>query len=272
MEYSYLSKYKIIETLKEKNAHIRKSLGQNFLVDPNYINKIINFIKESIPKNSKVLEIGPGLGAITHLLIHYYNVEVVEIDAVLCEILKQSYSIKIYNIDILKFIKEHSLKDFNYVVGNLPYYITTDIIINTLNSLQKPSICIFLVQKEYAQKLFEENNSISIYVHNFAKIKKLTLIPKNAFYPIPKVDSMLIQFNLLEKPYCNPKILEKILRMSFRGKRKKIINSWEMGEELINILLLKEKSQILSLDFSKRAEELPKEFFYQLTNLVSSSF
>jgi len=272
MDYPFLSKAKIIDTLKQKNAHIRKSLGQNFLIDPNYIAKIVDAILSNIPHHSRVLEIGPGLGALTFHLKENYQLVLVEIDRILCEILKEYFPEQfIYQMDILEYIQHYSLNDFDYIIGNLPYYLTTDIIINTIKAMRKPSICIFLVQKEYAEKLIEENNSISIYLNNFSRISKLFSIPKNAFFPIPKVESMLIKLEVFQETKCNPELLEKILRMSFRSKRKKIINSWQKGNELIPISLLKKKAEIISFDFTKRAEEIPKETFYQLVNLISKN-
>ncbi|GIX42616.1 MAG: 16S rRNA (adenine(1518)-N(6)/adenine(1519)-N(6)) -dimethyltransferase [Leptospiraceae bacterium] len=269
MEYPFLSKNKIIETLKQHNANIRKSLGQNFLIDPNYIKKIVSYIKENIPEKSSILEIGPGLGAITFPLMPYYNLTLIEIDPVFYKILKDYLNpIIIYNMDILDYIDQFSLNEFSYVIGNLPYYITTDIIIKTLKTIKKPSICIFLVQKEYAEKLLEENNSISIYVHNFSRVSKCTNVPPNAFFPVPRVESMLIKIEVFEKPQSNPDILEKILRMSFRSKRKKILNSWQKGIELIPVSLLKEKANTISFDFTKRAEEISKELYYKLANLL----
>jgi 16S rRNA (adenine1518-N6/adenine1519-N6)-dimethyltransferase len=270
MDYPFLSKTKILDTLKQKNANIRKSLGQNFLIDPNYIIKIVEAIQLSIPQYSRILEIGPGFGALTFHLKNHYDLVLVEIDRVLCEILKEYFPEQsIHQIDILEYIQNYSLNDFNFIIGNLPYYITTDIIINTIKSMKKPGICIFLVQKEYAEKLLEENNSISIYLNNFSKISKLFSIPKNAFFPIPQVESMLIKLEVFRETKCNPELLEKILRMSFRSKRKKMINSWQKGDELISISLLREKAEIISLDLTKRAEEIPKEAFYQLVNLIS---
>ncbi len=272
MDYPFLSKAKIIDTLKQRNANIRKSLGQNFLIDPNYITKIVEAILSNIPNHSRILEIGPGLGSLTFHLKNYYDLVLVEIDRVYCEILKEHFpKQRIYQMDFLEFVQQYSLNDFDSIIGNLPYYITTDIIINTVKSIKKPGICIFLVQKEYAEKLLEDNNSISIYLNNFSKISKLFYVPKNAFFPIPKVESMLIKLEVYPKTKCNPELLEKLLRMSFRAKRKKIINSWQKGEELVPISLLKEKADLISFDFTKRAEEIPKESFYQLTNLISKN-
>lgn len=273
MEYSFFSKTAIINELKKNNANIRKSLGQNFLIDPNYVKKIINEILKSIPKEKNILEIGPGLGALTFYLSQYYKLEVIEIDKVFCKILNETYNdnIVIHNIDYLEFIKVKPLNQYKYIVGNLPYYITTDIIIETVRHIND-GICIFLVQKEYAEKLLENNNSISIFLQNFGYIEKLFVVPRNVFFPVPQVESMLIKIQLYLEPVSNPQILEKILRMSFRQKRKKIINSWQNGEQLISIETLINYSKKINFDYNKRAEEISKEQFYELVNEISLFF
>ncbi len=219
MEFPFYSKNKILEVLKNNNANIRKSLGQNFLIDPNYINKITSYIQNKILEKH-LLEIGPGLGALTHFLINTYFLEVVEIDRVLCKILEMQYNnkIKIYNMDILEFIKIGHLKNYSGIIGNLPYYITTDILINVLKNMKKPGICIFLVQKEYGEKLLENNNSISIYIHNFGECNKILNVPPNAFFPVPKVESVLIEFNIYDTPICK---FRKIIKNEFSFKKKK---------------------------------------------------
>lgn len=273
MEYPFFSKVAILDVLKKNQAGIRKSLGQNFLIDPNYVNKIIHEVQKSIPVGNSILEIGPGLGVLTFHLLRYYKTEVVEIDSVFCKILQELYKdyIKIHNIDYLKFIQENKLEFYHYIVGNLPYYITTDILVQTVRNL-KDGLCIFLVQKEYAEKLIQDNHSIAIYVQNFGNIEPLFIVPKSVFFPKPKVDSMLIRIKTHPYPKSHPETLEKILRMSFRQRRKKIINSWQKGEELVNREILISLSKKIQFDFNKRAEEISKEQYYALTNEISLFF
>ncbi len=266
MKYSFYSKKAILEVFKTYNGVLQKRLGQNFFIDPNYVEKIFDIILKKIPKKVTLLEIGPGLGALSHLLKDEYDLYCVEIDPLLCKVLHQHYpEIHLFNTDILKFFQETKENKFSYIVGNLPYYITTEILIKVLHlNHKKPIKSIFLVQKEYAEKLLEKNNSISIYVHNFATINKIFSVPKESFFPMPKVESTLIELDFYPEPKCDHVILEKILRMSFRGKRKKIQNSWKMGEALISYETLYQKAEILGINLNLRAEQIQPSIFYEL--------
>lgn len=269
MKFSFYSKKAILEVFQHHKGSLQKRLGQNFLIDPNYVEKILQIILQEIPNNERVLEIGPGLGVLTHCFKDYYQLFCVEIDPILCKVLHEHYpQIQVLNMDILKFLDEEK-NHFLYFVGNLPYYITTEILIKILHLRDKPIKSIFLIQKEYAEKLLKNNNSISIYVHNFAKVNKILSIPKESFFPIPKVESTLIMFNFYQEPKCDPNILEKILRMSFRGKRKKIQNSWKMGEAFIPYETLYKCAQILEIDVNLRAEQIEPSLFYELALKVS---
>ncbi|MCS7205477.1 MAG: 16S rRNA (adenine(1518)-N(6)/adenine(1519)-N(6))-dimethyltransferase RsmA [Leptospiraceae bacterium] len=271
MKFPFYSVTRILEEIKKRKGNIRKSLGQNFLIDPNYVEKIYQIIIKEIPKGSLLLEIGPGLGALTHKLLFDYQMHLVEIDPLLCDILKseiiKNESVILNNQDILIYLKENPSK-YEFLIGNLPYYITTDIFTNCVQYAKKPAKLIFLVQKEYADKLIMKNNSISIYLHNYGRIERFFSIPKESFYPKPEVHSSLILFELWEKTYSDPEVLQKVLRMSFRGKRKKLINSWKMAEEFISISLLKEGAKELSIDIEKRAEDIDFRLFYELVNYV----
>ncbi|MFN3603405.1 MAG: 16S rRNA (adenine(1518)-N(6)/adenine(1519)-N(6))-dimethyltransferase RsmA [Leptonema sp. (in: bacteria)] len=270
MKYPFYSPRVILEVLKESKGSIQKKLGQNFLIDPNYIEKISNAIRERIPNKADVLEIGPGLGALSHKLIENYNLYCVEIDPILTKILKNILSdINVVNLDILEYLDKNKENEFLYFVGNLPYYITTDILVKVIQlKNQTPKKCIFLVQKEYADKLLEKGNSISIFIHNFAEVNRILKVPKSSFFPKPKVESALIELNLFEKEKCDALVLEKVLRMSFRGKRKKMINSWLMGEEILPIPILVAASQLLGIDINLRAEEIDPNLYYQLAQKI----
>lgn len=271
MKFLFYSPQMILEEIKKNQGSIQKRLGQNFLIDPNYVEKIFQTILEKIPEKELVLEIGPGLGALTHKLKEIYNLHCVEIDPILVKILKENYrDLLIFNLDILDFLDHQKENLYSFFVGNLPYYITTDILVKILLlRFRKPKRCIFLVQKEYAQKLLERNNSISIFVHNFAEVRKIFSVPKESFFPKPKVDSTLIELEFFLKEKSNPLILEKILRMSFRSKRKKLINSWNKGEKYIPFDLLLEFSNKIHLNTELRPEQIPKEKFYELANSIS---
>ncbi len=273
-KFPYYNKMQIINSLKSRNGAIRNSLGQNFLIDPNYVRKIIEIIKTYIPENQKILEIGPGFGVLTYHLQEKYFIDCVEIDPIICNILNENIINKkktnLYNLDILKYIEEIGNEFYRYVIGNIPYYITTEIIIQI--SRKRPDFSFFLIQKEYADKLKSLNNSISIFIHNLASVRSFFKIPEKAFFPVPKVKSSFILVEYKKNPESPVKILEKILRMSFRSKRKKIINSWSNGEQVLNYKDMVYIANRVHFDYNKRAEEIPYYKFYELANEFSRYF
>ena len=212
----------------------KKSLGQNFLIDQNIIKKIINIVNI---KNKHILEIGPGTGNLTNEILgnNPSKVLVVEKDSNLVKLLKDKFSskIEILNKDILE-VEEVSLsKKTLTVFGNLPYNISTEILIKRIMGISKEKVwfdyLILMFQKEVADRIVSNYNTknygrLSILSNWRLNVKKICDIGPNSFYPKPKVDSTLLLFEpkKIFIKFTNSKNLEKITRVFFMHRRKMI--------------------------------------------------
>ena len=271
-DYSYLSRNRILEELHGRSAGIRKKLGQNFLVDPNHIRLIAARTLDC--GGESLLEIGPGLGALTHIFLENgRHVTAVEIDAVLCDILQEKYgSNPLFTLipgDALDLLKSDATLP-PVVCGNLPYYISTDLL--TAIVRRGSFRCgVFLVQSEFAERASgrSESSSIHVFLSNFGEWKILHRVPRRSFFPAPDVESSLLGFTSFDAPLCDAVVLESLLRKSFLARRKKILNSWKISspEEAQR---LAQKAHSLSLDTALRAEEWKREDFYSLARSLAN--
>tara|TARA_A100001035_G_C27671529_1_gene448576 strand:+ start:19 stop:807 length:789 start_codon:yes stop_codon:yes gene_type:complete len=251
----------------------KKSLGQNFLIDENIINKISSLIKI---EDQNILEVGPGTGNLTNALLKkkpkkFY---VIEKDDNLANILKKEFKDKIIviNDDILK-VNENNLSNEKLIVfGNLPYNISTEILCKWIINLNDKKIWfrnfILMFQKEVADRILSEYNSshygrLSIIANWKLDIKKIIDIKPNSFSPRPKIDSSLLFFspkkNFLK--IKNPKNLEKITRIFFSQRRKMIKKPF--SQIFSNDIKIAKK---LKIDLSLRPQNLDNDTYYQLAN------
>lgn len=227
--------------LREYNIRPSKRLGQNFLIDQNIKNKIIGSIQ--LNKEDIVLEIGPGLGALTgDLSKKAKKVIAIEKDKRLqdflltsarqqCLALAPDASLELINGDILKY-EFKNLASKLIVVGNLPYSISSPILNKIINN-RKHVISIYVtVQMEFGERLIaspgtKDYSSLSLYAQFYGKPKILFKIPRGAFFPVPEVDSCFLKVSF-EKQIdvsINQELLFKIIRSSFEKRRKTILNS-----------------------------------------------
>ena len=212
----------------------KKSLGQNFLVDKDIINKIADILEI---KDKSILEIGPGTGNLTTALLKRdpKNVYVIEKDNNLANLLKNEFKdqLKVINDDVLKVNENLICKEELIVFGNLPYNISTEILIKWILNLDNKNLwfsnLILMFQKEVADRIISKFNSstygrISILANWKLDIKKIIDIRPNSFSPRPKIDSTLLFFSPKKKFFKieNPKNLEKITRIFFNHRRKMI--------------------------------------------------
>jgi len=260
----------------------KKSLGQNFLIDQNIINKIIKI--GNIDANNTILEIGPGSGSLTKKIADMCPKKIfaVEKDKKLISLLKNTLNnfnnIEIINGDILDIIKKNIFKKNIIVFGNLPYNISTQILAEFVLLRKWPpwyKILIFMFQKEVADRIIAKNNSnnfsrLSVLCNWRLEIKKHFNISKNCFYPKPKVNSTILSFQPKEEcvfPIKNPKNLEMITRIFFSNRRKMINKNF--------MKLFKNKKSIaneLNLDLSLRPEQLSCEMYYKITSKYEKLF
>ncbi len=259
--------------------YFKKSLGQNFLIDNNIIKKIVNLVNV---KNKNILEIGPGKGALTDEILKKKpkSITLIEKDNSLVQKLKEKYSniqsIDVLNNDALKFDIEKLKLENTIIFGNLPYNISSQILIKILNFKKWPpkfSDVIFMFQKELGDKIIGKYPSsnygrLSIITNFRLNIIKKFLVSPNCFFPKPKINSMVIQF----KPKLNNyfkikkiKNLEKITNIFFSNKRKMINKS-------IKKLLNKEQIHMIDqLNLSMRPSEVKPDIYYKITELVEKN-
>ena len=239
---------------------LKKKYGQNFLIDNNILNKISSLMPL---KNLNVLEIGPGDGKLTDRIIlkNPSRLTLIEIDSDLIEGLKYKYSknkkIKIINADILK-IKLH--KKYEVVISNLPYNISSQILVKLSLLNLMPDTLILMFQKEFSQRLLDKKlNSINSLVKCFYEIKLNFNVSKNCFRPIPKVDSSVLTFKKIkERLITNKEVDEFILfkRNLFSNKRKSLKN------------ILKKYDLKNTFDLNLRVENLKLEELVRLFKAV----
>ena len=237
-----------IEVLQKYNFAFQKRFGQNFLIDTHVLEKII--AASQISKDDFVLEIGPGIGTMTQYLAEYAReVAAVEIDNTLIPILKDTLkdwdNVTVINDDILKVdIRKLALEKNGgkpiKVVANLPYYITTPIIMGLFeNQVPIDSITI-MVQKEVADRMqvgpgTKDYGALSLAVQYYAKPEIVANVPPNCFMPRPKVGSAVIRLERYEKPpveVSNEKLMFRIIRASFNQRRKTLVNGLKNSQEL----------------------------------------
>ena len=207
---------------------LKKKFGQNFLIDKNILNKIYELIKV---KKLNVLEIGPGSGNLTNFILKSSpsNLTIIEIDNDLIENLNNKFgffnNVKIIHGDFLKDDKI-SNKKYDLVVANLPYNISSQILIKLSISKFRPCRMVLMFQKEFADRLLENKlNSLNSIINCFYKIEKKFEISSNCFYPSPKVKSVILEFNLLKNFLIKDRDIIKYTdfkRNIFNKKRKKI--------------------------------------------------
>ena len=254
--------------------YAKKSLGQNFLTDKNITRKITNTINI---KNRNIIEIGPGHGALTDEIIKKdpKSLILIEKDISLSEQLKMKYfnnkKIKIFNTDILKYQIE-DLKLNNYsIFGNLPYNISSQILVKFLKYKTWPpkfTDLIFMFQKELGEKIIAKYPSphygrLSILTSYRLSILNKFLISPNCFFPKPKVISQLIHFQPKKNKFNIKNInnLEKITNILFSNKRKMI------NKNLIKILSREKIKMIHALKLNLRPQDIEPSIYYQITQL-----
>lgn len=273
MEYS---PKKMESFLKNKNFNFKKSFGQNFIVDKNIIDNIIKF--SLVDKDTMVIEIGPGAGSLTTALAESSkSVLCYEIDDSLKDVLSDSLknfdNVDIIYQDFLKANVSETLKKYNYdklyVIANLPYYITTPIIIKIIEDKLNVDKIVIMVQKEVGDRLkaqpgSKDYNSLSIYISYYFNVKKLMDVSRNVFLPKPNVDSIVIELSKKENKYKlkNENVFFKLVRDSFVQKRKTLRNNLKAYD--LNII-----EKVLNkygYDLSVRAENLSIDIFVDIAN------
>lgn len=274
-----------IEVLQKYNFNFQKKFGQNFLIDTRVLEEIIDAAE--ITKDDFVLEIGPGIGTMTQYLCEAAReVVAVEIDTNLIPILKDTLSaydnVEVLNQDILKVDIASLAKERNNdkpikVVANLPYYITTPIIMGLFESHVPIDSITIMVQKEVADRMQEgpgskEYGALSLAVQYYAKPEIVVNVPPSCFMPQPKVGSAVIRLTRHEQSPVeveDEKLMFQVIRASFNQRRKTLANglnnfgSFGLSKEEIQSCI-----EELGVPVNIRGEALSLEQFAQLANII----
>ncbi|MBR6523400.1 MAG: 16S rRNA (adenine(1518)-N(6)/adenine(1519)-N(6))-dimethyltransferase RsmA [Clostridia bacterium] len=268
--------------MKSFDKNFSKSLGQNFLINSGVLDEIVS--AAGIDNDSYVLEIGPGIGTLTRVLSdHAKKVVSVEIDDKLIPVLNYTLSDKdnvtVINSDILKtdipaLIAEHFEGKKVKLVANLPYYITTPIILELIKHRDCFSSLTVMVQKEVAERMAAKEGSrdfgsLSVHVQYYTSPEIKFIVPPDDFVPAPKVSSAVIRLDILDEPSVTPKdekVFFRVVRGAFALRRKTLVNS------LASASFAKEKTLAalseMGIDANIRGEKLSLTQFAQLSDLL----
>lgn len=276
---------KIREIVSKYEFRFRKSLGQNFLIDGNILNKILD--AADVKKDDVVLEIGPGIGTVTQALAERAGrVFAVEIDKNLVEILRETLgqydNVEIINQDILKFSMADFVRSLDVgkikVVANLPYYITSPVILKAIESRDVISMAVFMLQKEVGRRLTaspktKDYGSLTVLVNYFTSPEVVFDVPNTVFMPQPKVESSVVRLTMRDKPpveVYDEKLFFDVVRASFNQRRKTLLNSLINLEtfKTMNKDCIKKALEEEGFDPGIRGEALSMEEFAKLTNIL----
>ena len=270
--------------LKKYNITANKNYGQNFLIDENSVNTIVE--EAQVCKEDLIIEIGPGLGTLTSLLLQNAGkVICIELDSKMITVLKDRFSLyenfELINDDILKVdLKRLLHENSNFknvkVVANLPYYITTPIIMKLLEQKLNLKSITVMVQKEVAERLAEqpggkETGAITYTINYYTNPKIILDVSKDCFVPSPKVDSSVLHLLILENPKINvsdEKLFFKIIKSAFLQKRKTLINSLS-NSGIANKGFLEKMLNDLKINTKARAEQLTLEQFGEISDYIT---
>ena len=276
--------------MKKYGIRANKSLGQNFLISNEVVEKIIN--ASDIKENDMVIEIGPGLGTLTKFLLQKAKkVLCVELDKKMIKILNDRFSdcnnFELINEDILKVNLKKIIEDNKKteqianvkIVANLPYYITTPIIMKLLEEKLDIESITVMIQKEVADRLIEipggkNTGAITYTVYYYCESEKIIEVPNNSFIPEPDVTSEVIKMNLRKESAVKiqePKIMFMIIKSAFMQRRKTLLNALTNTKVFINknegLNILKK----LNLNENIRAEELSIQDFANIAKAITSN-
>lgn len=274
------------EILKRYNIKADKSLGQNFLISDEVVDGIVE--SANIEKEDIVIEIGPGLGVLTNLLLQKSNnVIAVELDPRMVSILKDRFKEKdnftiihedILKVDLAKIINERKSSNSRVkVVANLPYYISTPIIMKLLENNEIIDEIIVMVQKEVGDRLTAKTGerlagAITYAVSYYSNASKVIDVPKESFIPSPKVESVVIKLELKKNVQEeNKELLFKIIKSAFAQRRKTLENALINGKIVTSKERIQEIFDKLGIEKNVRGENLSLEQYESLCKIIVKS-
>lgn len=288
MDNKLVNPQKTIETIQKYQFAFQKRFGQNFLIDSHVLDKIVN--AAGITQDDCVLEIGPGIGTMTQYLAERARqVTAVEIDTNLIPILKETLSdydnVMVINEDILKVDIKKLAEEYNggkpiKVVANLPYYITTPIIMGLFESGVPIDNITVMVQKEVADRMqvgpgSKDYGALSLAVQYYAEPYIVANVPPNCFIPRPNVGSAVIRLTRHQTPPVEVKdreLMFKLIRASFNQRRKTLLNGLNNSPELsFGKEQIAAAIEQLGVPAAVRGEALTLEQFARLSDLLGGN-
>jgi 16S rRNA (adenine1518-N6/adenine1519-N6)-dimethyltransferase len=273
----------ISEIMKCNDIAFTKSLGQNFLIDENILNKVVAVAE--VTKDDYILEVGPGIGALTAALANRAKkVVAIEIDKGIIPVLRKSVEDfdnveviegDVLKVDLAKLAQENfDSSDFK-VVANLPYYITTPVIMKLLSAQLPIRVMVFMVQKEVAQRMSalpgsKEYGALSVAVQFYSKARTEFKVPPSAFMPRPKVDSAVVRLKTGKPPVEveYTQLFFKVVRLAFLHRRKTLGNALAMGDLGLDRESIRNILTDLGIDPQRRGETLSLQEFAKIANVL----
>jgi 16S rRNA (adenine1518-N6/adenine1519-N6)-dimethyltransferase len=219
------------QTLMELGVRPSRERGQNFLIRPEYIDAIVDFAEA--PEDTRVIEIGPGTGALTERLHGYQDLSVIEIESRFCSLLQEKFpDLHVFNEDARTFDFSR-LEEPLFVFGNIPYVFSTEIVFQLIKHRACVRHVVLMVQKEFAQRMAaqpggRQYGSLSVAVQMHADVMLGPIVPGTAFHPPTAVESQVVKITFLPSARTDVRDeshFEKVVRAAFSQRRKKVINS-----------------------------------------------
>ena len=268
-----INRSNINEIIQNLNLFPEKDYGQNFLIDSRVANRIVDSLE--IEKDDQILEIGPGLGSLTHfLLLSRANVDVVDIDSRMTLFLNRVYSdysnLKIVNNDI----RNIDVSQYSKIIGNLPYNIATELVTYLITNATSCHRYVLMCQAEAFSRFFDISGKnygpISVLIHLLGDSRKLFTVKPGSFYPSPKCNSVVFQIelnNAIKRKECL--LTYKLCKQLFLNRRKTILNN--LTSYLKNRNLAQKICFDLSIKFDRRPEQISPQEYFDLYHVLSAN-
>lgn len=263
-----INKSNVFELLNITGAKPSKDYGQNFLIEPTICKKISDVLQTT--SEDSILEIGPGLGSMTHFLVQKPgNLSCVDVDFKMISILKDLYKNSEVNL-IFSDVRKVNLELYSKIIGNLPYNITTELVTNLLENAKNCNQFVFMIQAEALNRFIDtkgkDYGAISVLIHLLGKIKKHFIVKPGSFYPAPKCNSVVFEIDI-EGTYPRELCIDvyKLAKKLFLNRRKTLLNN-------LGNVVGKEKAldifQKMGLDKNVRPEEISPTDFLRIKELI----
>ncbi len=260
---------KVKDQLKQLNVRPSKGRGQNFIIDPNLIQKIVKF---GDPKSGdSIIEIGPGLGALTEALVPFGNLTLIELQEELAQKLTLKYpELKVICQDV-RSVDFSTLGSDLIVFGNLPYSLSTEIVFHLVQNRASIRRAVLMLQREFVERMCaapggKEYGALSVNLQIWVDLKRGDVISGNSFHPRANVESRLVELKFLKSPKYpveDPKWFRRVVQGAFSQRRKKLVNSLK-STGVFSGADLEAKLRELEIDPGRRAETLSIEEFARM--------